>query len=761
MVTNRLDLGFSDTCISMSDQVGVICFPALSDFLRNLGLSVLGGPDFRASGTEVSSAAKTSVVPTIMAEEATVPAGAVTLVRKLTNTSPVVVVGFEGSASVLGDLATANFFAPVRLSEVAAVLGVQFPGDGLIAADGTVTVVEEVVSALPTGQEQVLASGDQIIVVSDGVESTATIVHVADQLVYASTIDPTTGAIIPIQVPLEGVQLAAAVEPVEVFPWEEEPTDAPSPVRAVAPVSAPSSPQPVQQPVVSDQPVMVPTSPVGEAITNPWGGDAQEPTDAPSPVRAVAPVSAPSSPQPVQQPVVSDQPVMVPTSPVGEAITNPWGGDAQEPADAPSPVRAVAAAPWDDVVASTPSQPAPAAPWDSGSSSEVSDPWGQQSSQQPAPPTPWDTQSVSEPVVPTARLSKHAPGSAPQQVSQQLFETQSPERLPWTPVRTPVDTREVPAASERESLWDQLNAISEPLREEQQKPESFTALPVVPPTSDELGQVLFVYSAKGGVAKSATSRNLAARAASVGKKVFLVDGNRGQGDQRTTLRLAEAELPSMFDAAITGDVTTAFLSPAQVNQARGKLLPPVQFALVMAPPPDLDDIEKVTPQLYRDAIDEARSICDLVVVDMQMVEAAEVRTPGQSAHSLMVPMLRQGCFALGLSEASTESMRNLLHTIDELVTSGVSSAQLLSAVTMLDDGTFDVRAAEKFLSEQTVFVGQIPRLLEVANKIQAGVSTYDHPELTPLYDEVLRRIIDYSPPKSAEKKRRKLFRGRK
>ena len=707
MVTNRLDLGFSDTCISMSDQVGVICFPALSDFLRNLGLSVLGGPDFRASGTEVSSAAKTSVVPTIMAEEATVPAGAVTLVRKLTNTSPVVVVGFEGSASVLGDLATANFFAPVRLSEVAAVLGVQFPGDGLIAADGTVTVVEEVVSALPTGQEQVLASGDQIIVVSDGVESTATIVHVADQLVYASTIDPTTGAIIPIQVPLEGVQLAAAVEPVEVFPWEEEPTDAPSPVRAVAPVSAPSSPQPVQQPVVSDQPVMVPTSPVGEAITN------------------------------------------------------PWGGDAQEPADAPSPVRAVAAAPWDDVVASTPSQPAPAAPWDSGSSSEVSDPWGQQSSQQPAPPTPWDTQSVSEPVVPTARLSKHAPGSAPQQVSQQLFETQSPERLPWTPVRTPVDTREVPAASERESLWDQLNAISEPLREEQQKPESFTALPVVPPTSDELGQVLFVYSAKGGVAKSATSRNLAARAASVGKKVFLVDGNRGQGDQRTTLRLAEAELPSMFDAAITGDVTTAFLSPAQVNQARGKLLPPVQFALVMAPPPDLDDIEKVTPQLYRDAIDEARSICDLVVVDMQMVEAAEVRTPGQSAHSLMVPMLRQGCFALGLSEASTESMRNLLHTIDELVTSGVSSAQLLSAVTMLDDGTFDVRAAEKFLSEQTVFVGQIPRLLEVANKIQAGVSTYDHPELTPLYDEVLRRIIDYSPPKSAEKKRRKLFRGRK
>ncbi|EQD50517.1 hypothetical protein B1A_13417, partial [mine drainage metagenome] len=85
-------------------------------------------------------------------------------------------------------------------------------------------------------------------------------------------------------------------------------------------------------------------------------------------------------------------------------------------------------------------------------------------------------------------------------------------------------------------------------------PESlFTQARPSAPTNERRGKVVAVFAGKGGVGKSTSMLSLAERAATVvpGLRVITIDANRGQGDLRTFLKLDDAGLPSIYDAAVS------------------------------------------------------------------------------------------------------------------------------------------------------------------------------------------------------------------
>ena len=102
---------------------------------------------------------------------------------------------------------------------------------------------------------------------------------------------------------------------------------------------------------------------------------------------------------------------------------------------------------------------------------------------------------------------------------------------------------------------------------------------------DRRGDVLFVFSGKGGVGKTSVALALAERAGSH-LRVVLVDANRGQGDIRTYLRLGRSTLPTIWAAAATGDPARAIVPPEKLFAARHRQLQELHFAVVMAPQGD-------------------------------------------------------------------------------------------------------------------------------------------------------------------------------
>lgn len=100
-----------------------------------------------------------------------------------------------------------------------------------------------------------------------------------------------------------------------------------------------------------------------------------------------------------------------------------------------------------------------------------------------------------------------------------------------------------------------------------------------------LAPVVIVFAAKGGVGKTSFSLTLAERAVGVGalSRVVVVDGNRGQGDVRKYLRLSSANLPTMYDAALSGNPKQAIIGPRYLQQHRDPRLPDLGFGVVMAP----------------------------------------------------------------------------------------------------------------------------------------------------------------------------------
>ena len=276
--------------------------------------------------------------------------------------------------------------------------------------------------------------------------------------------------------------------------------------------------------------------------------------------------------------------------------------------------------------------------------------------------------------------------------------------------------------------------------------------------SGNAAKVIISFAGKGGVGKTSCALAMAQRASEAGLRAAVVDMNRGQGDVRTFLRLANPNLPSIYNASISGLMEDAVLSPQQINDSRRPDLPKLGFALVLAPPPELADPRVVTADIYRKIIEFLKIKVDLVIVDTQIAEAHD--TTGL-IENLVIPSLIDGAWGLGVTDMSSAGLNNLLGRVKKFSTHGVDRKQMLLAVNKAASfDTKDQDTVKELFGAYATFAGAAGADLDFANQLNIGVVDVDGTALRPLIDHVLLTVTGNGAFTPQPQRRRGLF-GRK
>ena len=225
------------------------------------------------------------------------------------------------------------------------------------------------------------------------------------------------------------------------------------------------------------------------------------------------------------------------------------------------------------------------------------------------------------------------------------------------------------------------------------------------------------------------------------RRVVVVDANRGQGDLRKYLRVGQVSLPSVYDAAVTGDPRRAISTPAALNAVRDPALPDLSVAVALAPNDGQADPGVVTAMAYRDVIDTARTVADLVIVDTQIIEAWD--TSGL-IDNLITPLLVEGAWGLALSDASMPGFDNLIRRLTKLSNAGVDPSRIMFALNRVpSDAAIGEAAMRQVVSRFATFVGSVPESSELASAFATG-RIPDEPSLVVVLDAVLHRVTGLS-----------------
>jgi len=260
-----------------------------------------------------------------------------------------------------------------------------------------------------------------------------------------------------------------------------------------------------------------------------------------------------------------------------------------------------------------------------------------------------------------------------------------------------------------------------------------------------LAPMIISLAAKGGVGKTSSATFLAQRAAEVGGlKVVLVDMNRGQGDIRKFLRLIGAPLPSVYEAAVRGDPRLAIITPDRLTAARHVRLGKLGFALAMAPPETMLDTDQVNAGVYRDVIEEARTVADLVIVDTQIVEAVDT---SELIDDVVVPALAKDAWALAISDVSMASVDNLKSRLTAFAGAGVPPDRVMFTVNRMSAGAvFNPEALADVFRHATTrvplahYVGAVAHDQAIADGMNIGGIEHNLPSIAPMLDTVLFRV---------------------
>jgi len=371
------------------------------------------------------------------------------------------------------------------------------------------------------------------------------------------------------------------------------------------------------------------------------------------------------------------------------------------------------------------------------------DPWGEQDP--PAGGDPWDEQDpwaghpapAQPPPVPLSGGGDGLSGSGPRATPPPTRATRSHRDRAATAPWAPAGQRPPPTCPpdggmhprDGDDPWDVFDNAA-PLH----RPAG--PGPRVP---DRRGDVLFVFSGKGGVGKTTLALGLAQHA---GKqlRVVLVDANRGQGDVRTYLRLGGSALPTIWATAASGDPARAVLTPGEVNAARHRRLQELRFGLVMAPHGDQVDPSTVTPAVYLSVLAAAQDVADLVVVDTQIVE--DGRDTTGLIDGLLVPALRDGGWALAVADTSSAGLTNTLQRARTVHAAGIPPDRLMSALSRVP-GDFTDRqlvAVADLFGRHTTFLGHVPATPGLRSGLNVGRVAHDDPALRPVLDAALLRV---------------------
>jgi intein/homing endonuclease len=263
------------------------------------------------------------------------------------------------------------------------------------------------------------------------------------------------------------------------------------------------------------------------------------------------------------------------------------------------------------------------------------------------------------------------------------------------------------------------------------------------------------------VHNSTLALSLGEQASSLGLRSIVVDANRGQGDLRKYLRVNQAYLPSVVDAATSGDPTRAITTPERLAAARPAGLPVPSFATVLAPTDTQVDPSLVTPEVYREVVGAVRGLADLVIVDTQIVEATDI---GGMVDDFMVPELVSGAWGLGISDPSVGA-DNLLRRIYMLSARGVGPARLMVCLNRVEPSSgLNQEAMARLVEPYATWMGAIGIDPHITTAFESGAIPTS-PALEELLGRVLGRVTGIAPVTRAQpvedKPKKRLFRWKK
>ena len=523
---------------------------------------------------------------------------------------------------------------------------------------------------------------------------------------------------------------------------------------APEPTAAPQQPSPQVAPV-EPAPELVaqsPQAPLPEQVVPPTPEPVRSPTPEPMSSPLPEPVAATPAPQPdvttqksthsIIEELFSSTPPVLP-----EATTAPTSSDVPPAASSPASNDLIAELFGDRA-------PEPAAP--------------QQPSPPPAPVEP-APELVAEPV--PELLPEPEPQPAP---AAELFIPPVPLIVDGEIGPLPKDDRALAAEEEAEAEraetqeYDQATVIAPEVGHISPRQE----LPRYPESSTP---VVFTMAAKGGVTKTTTALALAHRAAVVyGKRVTVIDMNRGQGSicqmlrMDTERRLTNEGLPTVYDMAITRRPEAAMILPERASHFRPPELPPVPFALMLAPTDLLNDPLLVDDGLYRTAIDYARTVSNLVIVDTQIIESTDV---SGLVDNVMAPLVRErGAWAVGLFENNREAIANLKARLESDF-SGAPTGRVLLVTSLIHDraelGTGLLAGIDTKFQGLGQYLGATYYDAKFRDDLNNGLFDSSSPAVAEVTDKIVSRVLGETPrldsaelaPKRSAK-RRGLFRRR-
>jgi len=197
----------------------------------------------------------------------------------------------------------------------------------------------------------------------------------------------------------------------------------------------------------------------------------------------------------------------------------------------------------------------------------------------------------------------------------------------------------------------------------------------------------------------------------------------------------------VYEAALRGDPRMAIITPDRLTAARHVRLGKLGFALAMAPPETMLDTDQVNAGVYRDVIEEARTVADLVIVDTQIVEAVDT---SELIDDVVIPALAKDAWALAISDVSMASVDNLKSRLTAFAEAGVPPDRVMFTVNRMSPGAvFNPEALADVFRHATTrvplahYVGAVAHDQAIADGMNIGGIEHNLPSIAPMLDTVL------------------------